>query len=109
MKDVPQKHRTRWFLKEWREHFGLSGEQLAEIMGTTKGTISKLQHSRSFKTDWIDRYCAALSPLAKRTISARDLARPPGVPLLDDLLEAAAPAEQERARDIVRAFLNVHN
>jgi transcriptional regulator with XRE-family HTH domain len=98
--------RTRWFLREWRKHFGLTLEQLADAMGTTKSNNSKLERKRFFKTYWLDRYCAALSPLAKRPITAKDLSTHPDSLQLDDLLSDVPAAEQKRARDILRAFLN---
>lgn len=37
--DIPQRH----YLREWREHRGLSQEELGRIVGATGGTISRYE------------------------------------------------------------------
>lgn len=41
----------RWFLREWRDHFGLTQEQLAERMDTTRGQVNKLENGKQRMND----------------------------------------------------------
>lgn len=41
------KRRRRWFLKQWRDHRGLSQEALAAKIGLTQGMISQLENGTS--------------------------------------------------------------
>lgn len=38
--------RRRTFIKEWRQHRSLTLEQLAEKVGTTHGTLSRIEHGK---------------------------------------------------------------
>jgi transcriptional regulator with XRE-family HTH domain len=81
MSQIAQKRTVHWFLKEWREYRDLTQEQLAEKMGTTKGTISKLETgAQPLRDKWV-----ALSSLALG-IQPRDLLRHPKQPKLDDVI-----------------------
>lgn len=39
---MAKKKRPRWYLPEWLEHLGLSQEELAARMGTSKGYLSDI-------------------------------------------------------------------
>lgn len=63
-----QKH----FVAEWREHFGHSQEKLAEMIGTTKATISRLEnYENSYSQDLIEAIAEVLS-LSPATLLAID-------------------------------------
>lgn len=40
------RERQRWFLKEWRTHRGLTQQQLADRLETTKSVISALESGK---------------------------------------------------------------
>lgn len=40
------RERQRWFLKEWRTHRGLTQQQLADRLETTKSVISALENGK---------------------------------------------------------------
>jgi transcriptional regulator with XRE-family HTH domain len=40
------RERQRWFLKEWRTHRGLTQQQLADRLDTTKSVISALENGK---------------------------------------------------------------
>lgn len=53
--------RRRHFIKEWREYRGLTQEQLAERVNTTKTTISRLEDlKQGYTQDGLDAIADAL-------------------------------------------------
>ena len=50
----------RHFLKEWREHKGLSQDDLAALIDTSKSTISGFENSRELSQSWLWRIATAL-------------------------------------------------
>jgi transcriptional regulator with XRE-family HTH domain len=110
MERAGSKRALRWYAQEWRNHYRLSQEQVAERMGTTKGQVSKLETGRQqFNDKWILGYAEALG------LEPRDLLRHPETPSAADLLKdypetiellrAADPADLRRAADILRTLL----
>ena len=95
-----QKRPVRWYLREWREHKGLTQEELAELLGTWKGQISKLETgAQQFNDKWIAACSTALG------IEPGDLLRDPTAPKLDDLLRSASPADKKRAIALIETLL----
>ncbi len=74
-------NRPRVFLREWRVKLGLTQEQLAERIGTQKGTVSRHEnHARGLKEHQILAYAEALG------VDATRLFQHPDAPSLDELV-----------------------
>lgn len=82
----------RVYLREWREYLGLTQEQIADRIETTKGTVSRMEiNSREPNLG----YLAAFAEAIDREVS--ELFRDPERPTQEDLLRSASP---EQAREI---------
>jgi transcriptional regulator with XRE-family HTH domain len=102
-------HVQRWYLKEWRRRRRLTQQALAEDMGTTKASISKLEayqihgpgpNRQKINDEWLGRYCRSLK------VTQRELAELPETPTpIDDLIKDASPADQRRFRALAEAFI----
>jgi transcriptional regulator with XRE-family HTH domain len=64
------KKASGWYLRAWRLHRNLSLDELANEVGTSKGTISELETGKPkkdgspplrFNRDWVDRMSKALN------------------------------------------------
>lgn len=66
---------ARIYLREWLTHRGLTAEQLADRVDTSKSVISKLETgSQRYNQDWLERIAFALD------CDVPDLYRPPRLP-----------------------------
>jgi transcriptional regulator with XRE-family HTH domain len=86
----------RVFLREWREYLGLTQEQIAERIGITKGTVSRMETK--------DRepnlgYLAAFAEAIDREVG--ELFRSPDVPTRDELLRGYSNEELTAALQLV--------
>jgi transcriptional regulator with XRE-family HTH domain len=92
----------RTFIREWREHCGLSLEELAQAAGMVKGNLSKIERG-------INPYNQIrLELIAKRLgcTPADLLSRPPGVaPGLEAMLQAATPEQRSQINTVAEALL----
>lgn len=104
-------HAQRWHLKEWRLYRGLTQESLAEKMGTTKGTISKLERYQIYgpgpgrqkiNDEWLGRYCTAVAATQRELSELPETPRP-----IDDMLRDASPSDQRRFRALAEAFVKL--
>jgi len=80
------KNFLKWYIREWREHKGLTQDRLAELLDTNRGQISKLERGELRMNDtWIKGISSALQ------ISPADLLIEPAQKriaiILDGLLE----------------------
>jgi transcriptional regulator with XRE-family HTH domain len=56
------RERQRWFLKEWRTHRGLTQQQLADRLETTKSVISALENGKQrWNQDLVELAAEALN------------------------------------------------
>jgi transcriptional regulator with XRE-family HTH domain len=56
------RRRRRHFIKEWREFRGLSQEELAHMVGTTKANISRIENlTQGYTQDGIEAIADALA------------------------------------------------
>jgi len=95
----PQKPRQN-YLRAWREGRGLTQEQLAERLGTSKGQISSWETGRRSMTWGVQEALAeALS------IEPWDLFRDPAQPSADELLRNASPEIRQQAIDVIRVLV----
>jgi transcriptional regulator with XRE-family HTH domain len=84
----------RTFFREWRDYRGLTQEQLAERLGTTKGAVSKIENGTSrYNQSSLEAWAEALScepaDLISRPPPSRDAQSRPSI---EDLLKDASPA-----------------
>jgi transcriptional regulator with XRE-family HTH domain len=88
---------VRWFLREWRKHRGLTLEQVANLLDTTKGFIYDLERgAKRMNDDWMGGLAYVYD------IEPKDLLRDPENPTIDDLLTGAS-LDQRKA---VIQFIN---
>lgn len=53
--------RSRWYLREWRKHFGLTQQQLADRMETSKSVISEWETGKKrWNQDMLEALADAL-------------------------------------------------
>lgn len=72
MMEIPNVKPSVYF-REWREHKNITLDKLAELMDTTKSTLSKMQNGQmKWTTIWLGKAANALE------IRVEDLFRPPG-------------------------------
>jgi transcriptional regulator with XRE-family HTH domain len=92
-------NRMRVFLREWREHLDLTQEQVAERIGTTKGTVSRME----MKTREPNLgYLAAFAEAIDRELA--DLFRDPARPSQAELLGTATPEELRQAIRLIHSI-----
>ena len=76
-----QRRPARVFLREWLEFRGLTAEQLAGRLETSKSVVSKLMTGRQrYNQDWLERIAYALD------CEVPELYRPPDAPTASELL-----------------------
>lgn len=63
--------RRRHFIKEWREFRGLTQEELATLMGTTKTTISRIEALKQGYTQDFLELCAEVLGVHPGTLLTR--------------------------------------
>lgn len=100
MKRIGPKKPVYWYLREWRDHFGLTQEQVAERMDTNKGQVAKLENRKQRMNDrWIAAYAHAFGIPQARLLTH------PDAPTVDDLLRDATPDELTQVRATVSMML----
>lgn len=90
----------RMFFKEWREHRGLTQEQVAERLDTTKATVSRME---SGKVQYNRGYVEALADALQ--VEPEQLFHHPDRPSIDALLQKASPEDRARVLSVVEALL----
>lgn len=89
-------NKMRVFLKEWRDHLNLTQETVAERIGITKGTVSRME---SNVREPNLGYLAAFAEAIDREVS--DLFRLPGAPTRDELLRGYSNEELTAAIQLI--------
>jgi transcriptional regulator with XRE-family HTH domain len=88
---IGAKSPIRLFIEAWRVKRALTQQQLADRVGTTKGTISR------WETEVRDPPLAALAALADALgIEPKELFSPPDAPTADDLLRSLSEKDRDR-------------
>lgn len=88
------------YFAEWRDHRGLTQEQLAARVGTTKGAVSKLENGRSlFNQSSLEAWADALA------CEPGDFYHPPDRPTADELLRGQPQDVADRAVAVLKAML----
>lgn len=90
----------RVYFREWREARGLTQEQVAERLNTTKATVSRMENNRSqYNRGYVEALADALQ------VSPDQLFRHPDTPSIDSLLEKVSPEDRARVVSVVQALL----
>jgi transcriptional regulator with XRE-family HTH domain len=100
--DMAERELQRTFIREWREHCGLSLEELAQAAGMVKGNLSKIERGINPYTQ------IRLELIAKRLgcTPADLLSRPPNVaPELEVMIQTASPEQRSQLSAIAEALL----
>lgn len=87
----------RVFLREWRDHLGYTQERIAERIGTTKGTVSRMEATTREPNLG---YLAAFAEAIDRDVA--DLFYDPARPSQNDLLRSVDPGEFHAAIEFLR-------
>ena len=93
--------RKTFFLKQWREHLGLSQEALGNRLDTTGATISRIENGKNnFKREMLEEIADALG------VEPGDLYRDPTKPdyQLWKILTGMPPEQQRQALKIIQAL-----
>ena len=91
---------VRHFIREWREAKGKSQQQVADLLDTAKGQISRWENSkRGVNVEVLAALAYALG------IEPEDFYRHPNQPSADELLRNASPHVREQAVALVRTLL----
>jgi transcriptional regulator with XRE-family HTH domain len=98
---IGPKRRRRIYLREWREHRGLTQEQLANRLGTTNITVSRWELRTSLlNTNVMDAVAEALG----HGMEAEDLYHHPDRPTANMLLRDQPADIQEQALKLIQAI-----
>lgn len=91
-----QRRPARVFLKEWLDYRGLTAEQLAGRLDTSKSVVSKLMNGRQrYNQDWLEAIAYALD------CEVPELYRPPNAPTANELLAQMTPEARETAMGVL--------
>lgn len=71
--------RSGWYAAAWRSYRGLSQQELADELQTSKGQVSDLETGAKtrFNRDWLEKWCAALDVRAGDLIDTNPFAETP--------------------------------
>jgi transcriptional regulator with XRE-family HTH domain len=96
------KHRRRHFIREWREHRGLTQEQLAERLETTKANISRVENLKQGYTQDFLEACATALSTDPASLLMRNPVDPEGMWSVWDL---AKPGERQKIVEIAKTLV----
>jgi transcriptional regulator with XRE-family HTH domain len=94
------KHRRRHFIRAWREYRGLTQEQLADRLGTTKANISRIENLKQCYTQGILEACADALGTDPASLIMRD---PSDEEAIWSIWDQAKPGQRRQIEAIVRA------
>jgi transcriptional regulator with XRE-family HTH domain len=87
---------ARVYLQEWIEYRGLTAEQLAGRLETSKSVVSKLMTGKQrYNQDWLEAIAYALD------CEVQQLYRPPTAPTANELLSMMTPEARETAMNVL--------
>jgi transcriptional regulator with XRE-family HTH domain len=102
MDRIGPKKPPRHFLKEWRLHLGLTQEQLAERLDTSKGQISLYERSKiKMSLERAAEFAYALDP----DLDALAIFRRPDEPSADEKLRNATPEQRRAALTVIDTIM----
>lgn len=96
------KNRLRHFIREWRQHRGLTQEMLADRLETTKANISRIENRKQgYTQDFLEACAEALGTEASSLIT-RDPTDPEGI---WSIWNQAKPGERRQIIEIAKTLL----
>jgi transcriptional regulator with XRE-family HTH domain len=105
-KTVPKsRRRRRTYLREWREHRGLTQVAAAERLGIDQSTLSRIERGETpYDQDFLEK--AAFAYLCEPAdLIMRNPLDGDAVWSVTDHLKTASPAEREQVRAVIEALL----
>jgi transcriptional regulator with XRE-family HTH domain len=94
-------HRQRHFIREWRKHRGLTQEKLADRIGTTKASISRIETGEQpYTQDFLEAAADALMAEPGSLVMRNPLDPDGPWSVWDDL----PPAQRKQALRLLRAL-----
>jgi transcriptional regulator with XRE-family HTH domain len=97
---IGPKRPRRQYLRQWRELRGLTQEQVAERLDTSKGQVSRWESGgRGMSAGVIEALEEALQ------LEPGDIFRDPAQPSVDELLRNATPEQRQQVLSVVAALL----
>ena len=84
-KEKSEKHyrdlrdRSGWYAAAWRDYRGLSQQEVADEVDTSKGQVSDLETGAKtrFNKDWLEKWCRALDVMAGDLIDTNPFVESP--------------------------------
>lgn len=95
------KHRHRHFIREWRQHRGLTQELLAERLETTKANISRVENLKQGYTQDFLEACAKALATDVASLLMRNPADPEG---MWSVWDQAKPGERRQIVEIAKTL-----
>jgi len=95
------KHRRPTFIRAWREFRGLTQEQLADRLSTTKANISRIENLRQGYTQDFLEACADALRTDPASLIMRDPSEPAGI---WSIWEHAKPGQRRQITEIARTL-----
>lgn len=98
----PKKADPGHFIRGWREARGLTLERLAERIGLTHGTLSRIERGRTAYTQPVLEALAEALGTTPASLIMRDPAKPGAI---WDLWEAIPASERPQAERVLETFI----
>jgi len=103
MDDTPSTHKPSHFLREWREHHGLSLGQMAKATGFAKSTLSRIENDkRPYHKEIIEVYATVIGCTTGDLITHQ----PGDAAELWRVLDRCSQTERARALRLIKAILD---
>jgi transcriptional regulator with XRE-family HTH domain len=99
---APKGSVQRHFIKEWRKRRGLTQDQLAERIGTTKATVSRIENYQQAALDPFLLLCADALQTDVPSLRMRD---PSQEDAIWSIWEGATPNERETITEIAKTIV----
>ena len=96
------KHRRRHFIREWRQHRGLTQEQLAALLDTTRANISRVENLKQGYTQDFLEACAIALSTDVASLLMRDPTDPEG---MWSVWDQAKPGERRQIIAIAKTLV----
>lgn len=103
----PRPELGRTFLKEWREHRGLTQEQAAERLAISRTLLSKIENAKSPYSQGFLEAAAMAYRCEPADLIMRNPLNPDAVWSITDNLRKASPEKVREAAAIVEALLKL--
>jgi transcriptional regulator with XRE-family HTH domain len=95
--------RNRHFVRQWREHRGLSQDQLAARLEMSKASLSRIETLKQpYTQDFLEAWAAAALNTDPASLLMRD---PTAQEAIWSIWEKAAPGERKQIEDVARVLV----